>query len=128
MAFTINGTTVAEPAHKGLVVTEETIWSSNTGRSASGKMIGDIIARKRTVEVTWNTLSYSQAKTIADTLRSAPKFFNITYPDIEAGINSNGTLKTNTIKVYASNVPRELYSLAAGIRYYNGLKVTFIEQ
>ena len=131
--FKINNTTVAEPAVNGVVVTDETIWASNTGRNTKGKMIGDIIARKTHVEVTWPTLSYSAAKTIKDAIESGGEFFEIQYPDIDAGIqgqnDSNpGALKTTTKTVYAGSVPRTLYSLTPKNRRYSGIVIEFIER
>lgn len=121
------GTQVAEPAHKGINVTDEAIWSSNTGRSSTGKMIGDIVARKTTVEVTWNVLTYAQMKQIRDAIKSGGEFFYIKYPDVSAGI-SDGALKYEVKEVYAGNLPRSLYSLHKGIRYYTDVQVTFIER
>ena len=122
------GTQVAEPAHKGINVTDETIWSSNTGRSSTGKMIGDIVARKSTIEVTWNVLTYAEAKEIIDAIKNAGEFFYIKYPDVSAGINSDGSLKYAVKEVYAGNVPRGLYSLHKGIRYYTDVQITFIQR
>lgn len=122
------GIQVAEPAHKGINVTDETIWSSNTGRSSTGKMIGDIVARKSTIEVTWNVLTYAEAKEIIDAIKNAGEFFYIKYPDVSAGINSDGSLKYAVKEVYAGNVPRGLYSLHKGIRYYTDVQITFIQR
>lgn len=122
------GIQVAEPAHKGINVTDEPIWSSNTGRSSTGKMIGDIVARKSTIEVTWNVLTYAEAKEIIDAIKNAGEFFYIKYPDVSAGINSDGSLKYAVKEVYAGNVPRGLYSLHKGIRYYTDVQITFIQR
>jgi hypothetical protein len=122
------GIQVAEPAHKGINVTDETIWSSNTGRSSTGKMIGDVVARKSTIEVTWNVLTYAQAKQIIDAVRDSGDFFYIKYPDARAGINSDGSLKYAVKEVYAGKIPRELYSLHDNLRYYTGVQITFIQR
>lgn len=45
-----SGNTVL-PAPTEITVNDEIIWSSNTGRSASGEMIGDVIAQKRTYQL-----------------------------------------------------------------------------
>ena len=37
----------------GLTITKEKIWSKNTGRAASGEMIGDIITTKYTLKCSW---------------------------------------------------------------------------
>ena len=117
----INGVTVATPKHSGIVVTEEPIWASNTGRSSTGKMIGDIVAWKTTIAVSWPPLSFDAAKTIRDAVISADPFFKIQYYDLETG-----SMKTKT--VYASNIPRTLYSLAEGYQKYTDITITFVEQ
>lgn len=46
----------------------EIIWSSNTGRNAKGDTIGDVIAKKKTIDITWGILTESQLRTIDDNL------------------------------------------------------------
>lgn len=117
----INGITVATPKQGGIIVTDEPIWASNTGRSSTGKMIGDIVAWKTTIAVTWPPLSFTDAKKILSAIKGAEPFFAIKYYDFSA---QEMTEKT----VYAGNIPRTLYSLAAGCRFYTDVTVTFIEQ
>ena len=75
----INGIPVATPKHSGVVITEEPIWASNTGRSSTGKMIGDIIAWKTTIAVSWPPLDFDAAKEIRDAIMNAGSFFKIKY-------------------------------------------------
>ncbi len=117
----INGILVATPKQGGITVTDEPIWAPNTGRSTTGKMIGDIIAWKTTVAVSWPPLSFSQAVEIRDAIKNAGPFFDIEYYDFSA---SKRVKKT----VYAGNVPRTLYSLADRFQRYKDITVTFIEQ
>ena len=121
----INGTTVKDPKLGGIAVTDEPIWSSNTGRSTTGKMIGDIVAWKTTIEVAWPPLTYSEMKTIRDAIKSGGEFFEIQYKDVEAGIES-GSLKTETKTVYCGNIPRLLYSTV--YKRYMDVKIEFIER
>lgn len=125
--FKIGSTTVAEPARGGITVTDEPIWASNTGRNTKGKMIGDIVAWKTTIEVTWPPLTYSQVKTIRDAIKAGGEFFEIHYKDIEAGISS-GALQTQDKTVYCANIPRSLYSLSSKYPRYDGITIQFIEQ
>lgn len=115
----INGVTVRSPAKGGIVVTDEPIWSSNTGRATSGKMVGDIIAWKTTVDVTFPPLSFSESKKIRDTIKSAGKFFYIEYDDFGETVKK---------KVYVANIPRTLYSLVNGYKYHTDVKIQFVEQ
>lgn len=117
----INGITVATPKQGGITVTDEPIWASNTGRSSTGKMIGDIVAWKTTVAVSWPPLSFNDAKRIRDAVQNAGPFFNIQYYDFSA---SQMVSKT----VYAGNMPRTLYSLADKYQRYKDITITFIEQ
>ncbi len=122
--------TVAEPKIGGIGVTDEPVWAANTGRSASGTMIGDIVAWKTTIEVAWPPLSYSKAKQLRDAIGAGDKtrnFFKIRYSDIEGGVE-NGSLKTVEKTVYVGNVPRMLYSLSPKYPRYGEVTIKFIEQ
>ena len=44
---------VTLPAPVEISVNDEIIWSSNTGRLASGEMAGDVIAEKKDVSIKW---------------------------------------------------------------------------
>lgn len=115
----INGVQVAEPKLEGLAIADEPIWSANTGRGSNGKMAGDIVAWKKTVKVEWNPLSFEEAKLIRDTIKNAGAFFQIEF-------NEFSDEETTTITVYASNIPRTMYSLV--YQYMGGVEVTFIER
>lgn len=118
----INGTTVKDPAIGGVSVTDEAIWSSNTGRSSTGKMIGDIVATKATIEIAWPPLSYAEMKAIRDAILAGGEFFSITYPD--PGTGSANATKT----VYCANIPRLLYSTSNKYPRYQDVKIQFIER
>ena len=117
----INNVEMPVPALNGISIADEPIWSSKTGRNTSGKMIGDIVARKTTISISWPPLTFTQAALIRDTIKNAGAFFPLQYYDTNAS-----TRVTKT--VYAGNVPRTLYSLAPGKRLIYGITVQFIEQ
>jgi hypothetical protein len=121
--FKINGTTVAEPAKEGITVTEEPVWAPNTGRDVNGTMTGDLVAWKRTVAVTWPPLSFTETGNILRAIKNAGPFFSISFSgdtsDVAAAI---------TIRVYASSIPRTIYSLVEGYKRHQGVTITFIEQ
>ena len=117
----INGILVATPKQGGITVTDEPIWAPNTGRSSTGKMIGDIVAWKTTVAVSWPPLSFSQAAEIRDAIKNAGPFFDIEYYDLS-------TEKRVTKTVYASSIPRTLYSLVDRYQKYKDITITFVEQ
>lgn len=117
----INGITVATPKHGGVVITEEPIWASNTGRSSTGKMIGDIVAWKTTIAVTWPPLSFTDAEKIRNAIVNAGPFFEIRYHDFKSDSMQKKT-------VYAGNIPRTIYSLAEGYQRHTDVTITFVEQ
>lgn len=60
----INGVRMPDPALEGVTVSREKIWSSNTGRTASGKMAGTVVAVKTTLKIKWPVLTPAQVATI----------------------------------------------------------------
>lgn len=114
-------TDMPSPAHGGMAIADEPIWSSNTGRGATGAMSGDIVAWKRTIDMEFPPLSHAQSKLLRDTLRNAGEFFDIRYRDFS-------TSSWETATVYTSNLPRTLYSLATGFQFHTGVKIQLVEQ
>lgn len=53
----INGTRIKAPKVNGIIRKKEKIWSKNTGRTASGRMQGTIIAIKTTYSFEWTALT-----------------------------------------------------------------------
>lgn len=98
---------------------DEIIWSSNAGRSAeSGKMLGDVVASKKTLEVKWAWLTEAQVATIKNSLVNG--FFPITFRD-------NGA--TVTITVYRGTLQKEAAGyIGDGTYYYKSVSVSLIQQ
>lgn len=117
----INGVTVKEPKLGGVSITDEPIWSSNTGRSSTGKMIGDIVARKATIEIAWPPLTFAEMASIRNAIIAGGEFFSITYPDPSISANVTKT-------VYCANIPRLLYSLSRNYPRYQDVTIQFIER
>lgn len=84
-------------------------------------MIGDIIAWKTTIAVSWPQLSFYDAERIRDAVKNAGPFFDIEYYDFSVSAMIKKT-------VYASKLPRTLYSLADKYQRYKDITITFIEQ
>lgn len=118
-------TQVHEPALGGLQITDEPIWAPNTGRGSDGTMIGDIVAYKTTVAVTWPPLSFADSQTIRNAIINNGPFFRIAYNDFNATQN-NSALVVKT--VYCANVPRVIASLSTAFQRHEGIQITFIEQ
>lgn len=109
------------PAHGGMAIADEPIWSSNTGRGVTGDMSGDIVAWKRTLDMDFPPLTFEQSRLIRDTLRYAGEYFRVRFRDF-------GATEWEEMTAYTSNLPRTIYSLAQGLRYHTGVRISLVEQ
>lgn len=117
--LSINNVTMPDPAAEGVTIATEKVWSANTGRTASGRMVGSVIARKTTIKLKWPVLTRTQAAVIEQAV-STGDFVPISYLDM-AG---NRVTKT----VYFSTPSYTLYSWANGLELVKDVSVEGIEQ
>ena len=115
----IGGVTMPTLKLNGLTITKEKIWSKNTGRAASGEMVGDLIATKYTLKCAWPPLTRQQATIIDKAIK--PAFFNVTFTD-------PGTDSRVTKKFYAGSLAYSVYSYYKGVKTYQGVAVDLIEK
>lgn len=89
-------------------------------------MVGDVVAFKTTVDVTWSLLSFADLYTIRNAVETgmANGFFTIEYPEV----TSTGALTTATKTVYADHIPRTFYSTNAKAQFFKDITISFIEQ
>lgn len=85
----INGYTPPVPDKDGFSVTENKIWSKNTGRTASGLMVGDIVARKYSLAIKWTDIFENDVAEI-DRAINSKAFFPVKF------INQRGETLTRT--------------------------------
>lgn len=117
MGYTIKAGGVTLPAPTKVTSSDELIWSSNTGRTSSGKLDGTLIANKLTVDVEWGILTETELKTIANATSGA--FFSLEVRDNNAA---------KTLQVYRGTLKKEqLGYIGDGIFYYRNATVSFIE-
>lgn len=118
MATYLKAGTVALPAPVQISVSDEIIWSSNTGRSTnSGKMVGDVVAEKKTVDIEWGVLTATEMKTISNNLKSG--FHPVSFYD-------NGEMLT--ITSYRGTLKKEYLGMIGGVHYYKSASVSIIQQ
>lgn len=117
-----NGSWTKMPTPTQVDYSLHNIWSKNTGRTASQKMVGDIIARKKEFKFTWEGLSTTELKHI-DTVLNAKPFFKIRVIDPH---EFEGELE---IKVYVESDQSVTINriLQNGYRY-SSVSRTLIEQ
>jgi hypothetical protein len=92
---------------------------SKSGRTASGKMVMELIATKRRVDVVWKMLTDSELEKIIDTITANKPFFTLTYPDAGG---------TKSMTCYAGDIITSLWHTKNGVRYWEEVSIGFIEQ
>ena len=92
---------------------------TKSSRTASGKMVMEVIATKRRVDVVWKMITDSELQTIIDTITANKPFFSLQYPDA-------GGSKTMTC--YVGDIVTSLWHTKNGIRYWEDVSIPFIEQ
>lgn len=92
---------------------------SKSSRTASGKMVMDIIATKRRVDVVWKMLPDDELQEIIDTIATNKPFFTLEYPDAGG---------TKTMTCYSGDIVTSLWHTKNGIRYWEEVSIAFIEQ
>ena len=119
--LTINGVAMPDPALEGVTITTEKVWSANTGRTASGKMVGSVIAKKTTIKIKWPVLTPEQVSKIEAAVSDAEHpFVPVQYTDM------CGNRVTRI--VYFGTPTYTVYSWANGLRLIKDTTVDGIEQ
>ena len=117
-----SGTTLPSPVV--LRTSDELIWSANTGRSTdTGNMIGDIVARKQTIEVEWGVITKSERDTIRSAVNGSA-FFNV---KLEL-VNGSSTTELADFTCYRSELAADILGVFGGTMYYKGAKVSLIQK
>lgn len=106
------------PAPVELSVDDEIIWSSDTGRTMDGLMIGDVVAEKKNLKISWGILTESELVMIKQNLIAG--FFPVTFHDDGMDI---------TIESYRGTLSKSVIGkLGDGIFYYRSASVNLIER
>ena len=107
----VNGVALASTV--SISNSDEIIWSSGTGRSANGQMSGDVIANKKTIQISWGILTQDEYNAI----RNIPSWF------------FNAVVQGQSIRAYRSTISGScLGTFSDGVTYYNDVSTSFIEQ
>ena len=115
----INGVRMPDPALEGVTIGREKIWSSNTGRTTSGKMVGTVVAVKTTLKIKWPPLTPAQTAVVENAV-SGSAFVPVTFTD------ATGSTVTKTM--YFGTPSYTVYSWADGVQYIKDVTVNGIEQ
>lgn len=111
------------PSPVDLKRSNEQIWSENTGRAQSGsnkaKMIGDVVATKKTYQIKWGILTAAQINTINSLLTTGFFYF--------AAATSASAAQSNATKFYKSELTYDILQAGPNV-YYKDAAVNVIEQ
>ena len=116
----------ALPSPSELVLSNEMIWSENTGRAQSGanqaKMIGDVVAEKQTYAIKWGIITNSDMNSIKTKLPTGFFYFCVGTSAPTSGNNYNGATK-----FYRSEIQGNCLPIGNTI-YWKDVTVQVIEQ
>ena len=120
MTITVAGRSLPAGNVTSISVNNELIWSSNTGRSAeSGKMLGDIVAMKKTVSLEFQWLKKADYDSLISAVNTSP------FMPVKIMLD-NSTLIDFT--AYRSTVEGTLGGSYGGVWYYQSAKLELIQQ
>lgn len=90
----------------GLKESIEKIWSTNTGRTVKGKMVGTIVAKKIKLEISYKVLTEAQIKRISDVMDTKTEWHTVEYYSVtKNGVRSfTGYFGDSTYPVYGTSV------------------------
>lgn len=109
---------VVLPPPVSITVGDEIIWSEDTGRTMAGKMVGDVVAEKKNLNIKWGFLQESELVLIKSRLIAG--FFPITFRDDGIDI---------TITSYRGTLSKEqLGRLGDGIFWYRSASADIIQE
>jgi len=111
----IAGVTVKTPSE--LKIGRFDLTKSN--RTASGRMTMELIATKRRVDCVWRMVPDNELQKIIDTITANKPFFTLEYPDAGG---------TKTMTCYAGDIVTSLWYTKNGVRFWEDVQISFIEQ
>ncbi len=109
-----DGNGVELPSPDSMTVGDEILWSANTGRVTSGKMMGTVIAEKETVSINWGILTKAAMEKIEERI---PKGYIKMY------------ILGNLYEVYRGTLTKEVLGyIGDGIFYYKSASTDVVER
>lgn len=112
-----SGSTVL-PAPIAITVSDEIIWTSDTGRTLAGTMVGDIVAEKKNLKLKWGLLTEEDVLLIKKHLIAG--FFPLTFHDDGVDL---------TITAYRGSMTKEqLGYIGDGYFWYRNVTVDVVQR
>lgn len=105
------------PAPVALKISDELIWTSDTGRTLSGLFVGDVVAEKKTLSIEWGFLMEQDIRLIKSRLIAG--FFPFSFRD--DGINM-------TITAYRGTLSKEIAGWIGPDYWYRSANIDVIQR
>lgn len=106
------------PAPITISAADEIIWSSSTGRTISGLMVGDIVAEKKTLDISWGLMTETDYLKIKNNMIAG--FFPVVFHDDGDDL---------TITSYRGTISKEIIGrLDDGNFWYRSVTVQVVQQ
>lgn len=115
---TING---AEFKIQEMSITDEPVWSKDTGRTSDGKMTGTVIAWKLKLELKFPPLSDAQAKALGTAVHKS--FFDVRFHNPRTNADETHTMYAGTPTYPVYNYDSRFNAIR-----YVGVAVNLIER
>lgn len=119
MLLQINGVEIAKYPSEFRVTVLDLDDADSTLRTADGTFSRNRIAVKRQIEMTWNTLQWSDLSAILQAMQD--EFFEFTYPDPMTGQQETRTF-------YVGDRQAAVAIIKNGVTWWKGLQLTLTEQ
>ena len=103
---------------KSLQISDEPIWSANTGRTTDGVMRGDIVAWKKTLQTTFCPMTAAEASSLGTITKKST--YTVEFIDPNTGVKGS-------IVAYATPVRYTAYNYTVAKPYID-TTVTFTER
>lgn len=115
--LTIAGVQVANPTEMKVGRFDLT----KASRTASGKMVMEIIATKRRLDCSWKLIKDADLQTLIDTIIAHKPFFQVTFPG-PGGVDE-------TMTAYSGDINASLWHRDGdGVRWWEDVSISLIEQ
>lgn len=116
--FTLKCGEVILPSPVKMTVNDEIIWSSDTGRTLDGTMMGDVVAEKKNLGIEWAWLTEEEVALIKSNLIAG--FFPITFRDYGVDI---------TIESYRGTISKDVAGyIGDSSFYYRSVTVDIVQR
>lgn len=122
--YILDGIVLPVPAAGGAVITPNKIWSSNAGRNSStGKFVGDVVALKYTVSLTYDALSQEQMQILWNAAANLTAWHRLTFP-----LFDGSSIKTIICYITDPSYTLRRFDMRTKKPVYEGVTIEFIEQ